>query len=103
MLFSIQMASIGSCRRALEDAGMADRTKWHFTFLTGKPEAKVSLGGTEYAPDRYFVGDGVVYVYCPNGYGRTKISYNFFERKLKVRATTRNWNTTNKLRELTIR
>lgn len=39
----------------------------------------------------------VVYLYCPISYGRTKLNNNFFERKLKTRATTRNWKTTKKL------
>ena len=38
-----------------------------------------------------------VYFYCPNGYGRTKLNNNFFEKKLKVSATTRNWKTVNAL------
>ena len=35
--------------------------------------------------------------YCLNGYGNTKLSNNFFENKLKVVPTTRNWKTTNEL------
>ena len=42
----------------------------------------------------------VAYIHCPSGYGRTKLSNNFLERKLRVSATTRNLNTVNKLLEL---
>lgn len=42
----------------------------------------------------------VVYLFCPGGYGRTKLSNTFLERKLKLKATTRNWKTTNKLLQL---
>lgn len=35
-----------------------------------------------------------VYLYCPNGYGKTKLSNTFFEKKLHTIATTRNWKTT---------
>jgi uncharacterized protein (DUF1697 family) len=38
-----------------------------------------------------------VYLYCPNGYGKTKLHNQFFETKLKVKGTTRNWKTTNEL------
>ena len=38
-----------------------------------------------------------VHLFCPNGYGRTKLSNGFFERRLKVHATTRNWRTLNAL------
>jgi uncharacterized protein (DUF1697 family) len=41
-----------------------------------------------------------VFVYCPNGYGNTKLSNTFFENKLKVTATTRNWRTVNELLRL---
>jgi len=41
-----------------------------------------------------------IFLYCPNGYGITKLSNNFFENKLKVNATTRNWKTVNKLVEM---
>ena len=38
-----------------------------------------------------------VYVYCPDGYGLTKITNAYFERALKVPATTRNLTTVTKL------
>lgn len=84
-----------------EKPGAADGNKWYVTFLANIPadELLKALGGAEYTPDRYFAGKGVVYVYSVH-YGRTKINNNFFERKLKVRATTRNWNTVTKLREM---
>jgi len=41
--------------------------------------------------------DNAVYLYCPNGYGRTKLTNNFLESRLKVGATTRNWKTTTEL------
>lgn len=45
-------------------------------------------------------GSRAVYLYCPHGYGKTKLNNTFLERKLKQKATTRNWKTTNKLLEL---
>ncbi len=38
-----------------------------------------------------------IYLFLPHGSGRTKLTNNFFEKKLYVKATTRNWNTTTKL------
>ena len=35
----------------------------------------------------------------PNGYGKSKLSNVFIEKKLRVRATTRNWKTVLKLVE----
>lgn len=41
--------------------------------------------------------DKTAYLYCPNGFGRTKLSNNNIENKLNTTATTRNWNTITKL------
>jgi uncharacterized protein (DUF1697 family) len=42
----------------------------------------------------------VVMLYCPHGYGRTKLSNSFFEKALGVPATTRNWRTVLALKAL---
>lgn len=44
--------------------------------------------------------NNVVYLYCVNGFGKTKLTNNNIEAKLKVSATTRNWNTVTKLYQL---
>ena len=46
------------------------------------------------------IGSMVVYVHCPEGYGRTKYHNNFIEKKLSANATSRNWNTCQKLLEI---
>jgi uncharacterized protein (DUF1697 family) len=43
---------------------------------------------------------GLVYLYCPHGYGKTKLNNSFFEKALGTRATTRNWRTILALRDL---
>jgi uncharacterized protein (DUF1697 family) len=76
--------------------------KLHVTFLKEYPHPelidKIKTNG--YENDRFVVEANEVFLYCPNGYGRTKLTNSFFESKLKVVATTRNWNTVNKLVEL---
>lgn len=42
----------------------------------------------------------VIYLYCPQGYGQTKLNNNFFEKQMKTDATTRNWKTMLALQEL---
>lgn len=76
-----------------------DQTFLHVTFLSSEPDQydlKVIEDKKQNGEDLFFT-DNVVYLYCPNGYGRTKLTNNFLETKLKVRATTRNWKTTNEL------
>jgi uncharacterized protein (DUF1697 family) len=41
-----------------------------------------------------------LYLYLPNGFGKTKLTPNVFNKSLSVSATARNWNTMTKLCEL---
>jgi uncharacterized protein (DUF1697 family) len=79
-----------------------DPAKLHVTFLTETPDrARVrELDPTFGEPDEFRIVREVVYLHCPNGYGRTKLNNAFLERKLGVAATTRNWKTVTKLAEL---
>lgn len=72
---------------------------FHISFLSSKPEndkqkaleEKISPG------EEIVITDEAVYLYCPNGYGKTKLHNKFLETKLQVVATTRNWKTANEL------
>ena len=46
------------------------------------------------------ITNDAVYLYCPNGYGKTKLNNTFLEKQLGVKATTRNWRTTLKLQKI---
>ena len=83
----------------------ADPSKLHVTFLAAKPGAAAvrSLTDFDAGSDEFRVVGREVYVHCPNGYGTTKINNTFFEKRLNTVATTRNWNTVNKLAALTAR
>lgn len=50
--------------------------------------------------DEYVIMGRHVYLYCPDGFARTKLTNAFWERILSTVATTRNWNTVNKLCEM---
>jgi uncharacterized protein (DUF1697 family) len=58
------------------------------------------LNATNYSSEEYYIHERYVYLFVPNGYGKAKLNNNFFENKLKVFGTTRNWKTLNKLFEL---
>ena len=79
-----------------------DPTKLHVTFLAEKPaRSRVSdLDPERAGPDELRVVGQEVYLHCPNGYGRSKLTNAYFEKELGVRATTRNWRTVTKLAEL---
>jgi len=44
--------------------------------------------------------DDAIYLYLPNGFGRTKLSNNFIEKQLCVTATSRNWKTVLQLQNM---
>jgi uncharacterized protein (DUF1697 family) len=66
----------------------------HVTFLSGflTPENKANIIPPTGIPDELQPGIEEVFLFCPNGYGRTRLNNGFFERKLKMQVTTRNWN-----------
>jgi uncharacterized protein (DUF1697 family) len=79
-----------------------DPKKLLVTFLRETPPraAVAALDPQEHAPDEFHVARREVYLHCPNGYGRTKLSNAFFERKLGVPGTNRNWRTVTALANL---
>jgi uncharacterized protein (DUF1697 family) len=46
-----------------------------------------------YPPDKFKISGKEIFIYCPNGFGRTKLYTNFFEKKMGVTGTARNWKT----------
>jgi uncharacterized protein (DUF1697 family) len=79
-----------------------DITKLHVTLLSQLPGQTDLSKLKEYSslPDEFIVSEKTIYLYCPNGYGNTKLNNNFFENKLKVTATTRNWKTIKELNKI---
>lgn len=79
-----------------------DTTRLHVTFLQDAParSAVEALGKVNAGVDRFRWVAKEIYLHCPNGYGKTKLSNNVIEKVLSLRATTRNWNTVTKLHEM---
>ena len=76
-----------------------DHSKLHITFLSdAAPKTALEALQPLAAKTEQFRAIGrQIYLYCPDGYGRTKLSNTAIERKLSVGATTRNWRTVNAL------
>ena len=74
-----------------------DPSKLHITFLQTPPYYLNKLSSILIDTDEFIIIDKEIFLFCPNGYGRTKFTNNFFENKLSLTATTRNWNTVNAL------
>ncbi|MEM1321304.1 MAG: DUF1697 domain-containing protein [Bacteroidota bacterium] len=70
-----------------------------FTLMTAVPEEeRMALLEAKKKGEEDFkiIGQGL-YLYCPYGFGRTKLSNNEIERIFKLGATTRNWKTMQQL------
>jgi len=78
--------------------------KIYVTFLSKLPAKLLveSLKIIDHSPDRFIISGNEIYLSLANGYGTTRLSNNFFENKLRLPATTRNWKTVNKLYQLAL-
>ena len=79
-----------------------DHTKLHVTFLSDSAtkEGLTKLSEISAGADEFHAIGKQIYVHCPNGYSRTKLTNNAIEKKLALKATTRNWNTVVRLYEM---
>lgn len=76
----------------------------HVTFLSSTPglDLKHGIKAKESGSDSFFLVSKNVYIHCSGKYSDSKLTNQFFEKALKVRATTRNWNTVEKLYKMTL-
>jgi uncharacterized protein (DUF1697 family) len=74
----------------------------HVMFLRDRPsEAAVeALDPDRSPPDEFGVRGRHIYLRCPNGVARSKLTNQYFDSKLETVSTSRNWNTVLKLREM---
>jgi uncharacterized protein (DUF1697 family) len=73
----------------------ADPKKLYFTVLSAAPEPALlnAFVATDHAPEKVLTKDDKVYVLYATRYSDSKLNNNAMERKLKVSATTRVYNT----------
>ncbi|MCL4559102.1 MAG: DUF1697 domain-containing protein [Chloroflexi bacterium] len=74
----------------------------HVTFLhdAPSPDRIRNLPPIREGDDEFVMVGAEVYIFCPHGYGRTKLTNTYFERKLGLPATTRNWRTVQALAQM---
>lgn len=72
------------------------------TFLSDIPvtENLEKINTYNYSPDLFHIIDDNAFIFVAGKYHQSKLTNNFFEKKLNVSATTRNWKTVKKLLEL---
>jgi uncharacterized protein (DUF1697 family) len=69
------------------------------TFLAAEPgpEAHATLLGLKSYPEEVHLKNRELYIYFPEGAGRSKLPWSSVERLLKVAGTARNWNSVTKM------
>ncbi len=83
-------------------AMMPDATQPYVAFLSEVPAANNMelLASIDFGADQFIPVDRYLYLRYEHGAGSTKLTNAVIENKLKVRATSRNWKTVNKLIEM---
>ncbi|MEY2416263.1 MAG: hypothetical protein QOH53_1597 [Ilumatobacteraceae bacterium] len=79
-----------------------DGARTLITYLAGTPAAAdvARLETDRFLPDQFVVMGSELYGLYPNGAGRSKMTLDYFEKRLHVHGTSRNLNTVAKLIEL---
>jgi len=95
-LRSAVAASPFASRRDLEPA------KLLVTFLAGEPgpEARASLARLKHHPEELHLVGRELYIYFPDGAGKSKLPWSQVEKLLKTTGTARNWNSVTKMLEI---
>jgi len=81
-----------------------DPSRLAVIFLHEMPsgEQVEKVKNVDYTPDKFKIVGKEIFIYCPNGFGKTKLYTNFFENRMKVTGTARNWKTINNLLEIAL-
>jgi uncharacterized protein (DUF1697 family) len=74
---------------------VGEPSKLHVSFLTGKPDPNgvASIEPAKYAPDEFVVSGTEIYLWFPNGAGRSKLATLPWHKRIGVAGTARNWRT----------
>jgi uncharacterized protein (DUF1697 family) len=72
-----------------------DPAKLHVSFLDGTPDRKAlaALDPGAFAPERFVVDGRDIYLWHPNGAGRSKLATFPWRKRIGVSGTARNWRT----------
>ncbi|MEU7471058.1 DUF1697 domain-containing protein [Streptomyces sp. NPDC044984] len=86
-------------------AGELEPRQLHVTYFSAPvtPERFAGIDPGAYLPEEFRLGDRALYLYAPNGLGRSQLAEHLARPRVTkgVVATSRNWNTAVKLVELT--
>ena len=90
-----QLASV------VERCPFDDTANVHVTFLVeGAKRATPNVDAEQFAPERFAVGRREIYLYLPNGIGRSKMAAALGRGGAAADGTTRNWRTVTTVLEM---
>lgn len=74
----------------------------HLTLFKTVPadDLSTAIQTMSFSPDEFSLSQQQAYILCEGTYHQSKLSNAFFEKKLDISTTTRNWNTVLKLHQL---
>jgi uncharacterized protein (DUF1697 family) len=83
-------------------AASVDAAALHVMFLADQPtsQAVAGLDPARSPPDSFAVVGREIYLHCPNGLARSKLTNSYFDARLATHGTCRNWRTALALRDL---
>jgi len=94
-------------RKAIAASPFAERPELEpgkilVTFLEAEPpkETHAAFDRFKDYPEEVHLKDRELYIYFPNGSGRSKLPWSSVEKLLKVTGTARNWNSVTKMLEM---
>ena len=100
----ILVLPLSEIERIFQDCPFSEEKKKnsYFIILSEKPSDCLlkEVSSIQYPNEEIIIINNCIYFYVSKGYGRTKFNMNTFEKKLNVRATSRNYRTMTKLFEL---
>ena len=80
----------------------ADLKRLYFVFIYDIPAADLisAMEQVSFPNEEFQITSACIYLRCHSGYGKAKCNNNFFEKRLKVRATARNLRTVKTLGQM---
>jgi uncharacterized protein (DUF1697 family) len=78
-------------------------SRFFVAFLAAAPDPDLvaEIEVQSFGQDQIWISGREAYLWCPGGAADTPLTHNFVEKRLRVTATARNWNTVTKLVNLT--
>jgi len=72
---------------------------FHVTLLSANPDSEKldQIKNENFRPVEFRLIGSAIYLFCPDGYSKSKLTNGYLENKLGIKATTRNWRTITEL------